>query len=201
MLSRKFRIAFLRLWGIPVIFLAVFVRPGWSTESTPAFCVEFAGYVLVLAGLAIRIWSILYIGGRKSDELITEGPYSLCRNPLYVGTFLVALGVGLCFENILMLVTILAAAVPVHLVIVPQEEANLARKFPLEFPEYQRRVRRFRPRLAGYHTSERVSVSVRSIWRVLIDTSAILMLPQLEDLLELLHDKGILPVLWYFPGR
>jgi protein-S-isoprenylcysteine O-methyltransferase Ste14 len=42
-------------------------------------------------GATLRLWSTLYIGGRKRVVLVSDGPYSLCRNPLYVGTFLIAL--------------------------------------------------------------------------------------------------------------
>ena len=67
---RKMRIALIRASFIPVVFLAVFVRPIWSTESTVAFCVECAGYLFLLVGLSVRMWSVLYIGGRKSHEQV-----------------------------------------------------------------------------------------------------------------------------------
>jgi len=81
---RKLRINLLRLAFIPVVFIAVFVRPSWSLESTMAFTMELGGYLFLLAGLVIRIWCTCYIGSRKSKELIGEGPYSICRNPLYI---------------------------------------------------------------------------------------------------------------------
>ena len=83
MTLRKLRINLLRLVFIPIIFIAVFVRPGWSLESVTGFVMELGGYIFLLGGLVIRIWCTFYIGNRKSKELITEGPYSICRNPLY----------------------------------------------------------------------------------------------------------------------
>ena len=200
MTVRKFRILFLRLCSLPLIFLAVFVRPVWPVGSRTGFAVELAGYLLMLVGLIIRIWSILYIGGRKSNQLVTDGPYSLCRHPLYVGTFLVAAGVGLAFENIPMLIAIVGIIAPIHLFVMHLEERHMSKRFPEDFAAYRQRVPWLCPRLRGYTSAEKISVSVRSIRRVLIDTVAVLLVPEVEDFLEVLHDQGILPVLWYFPS-
>jgi hypothetical protein len=164
-----------------------------------AFLVELAGYAFLMAGLMIRIWSTLYIGGRKSLQLVTEGPYSICRNPLYVGTFLLAIGAGLCFENLLMLMATFVVLVPIHGIVARMEERHLAEKFPQEYPSYARQVRRFWPRLGNYHSGQEIIVSVRSIRRVALDTLGVLLLPEIEDLLEVLHQHGVIPVLFHFP--
>jgi len=196
---RKKRIALVRAASVPVVFLAVFVRPAWSTESTVAFCVESAGYLFLLGGLAVRMWSILYIGGRKSHELVTDGPYSICRNPLYVGTFLLAIGAGLCFENLLMLAAVFLIIGPVHLLAARMEERHLLELFPDAYPAYARQVPRFRPKFRNYRSREKVTVRVRAIRRIAIDTVGVLLLPEIEDLLEVLHHHQIIPVLWHFP--
>jgi len=197
---RKTRVFLLRVSFLPILFVVLFVRPSWGRGSSIAFWMELSGYVFLLGGLAMRIWSILYIGGRKSHKLVTDGPYSLCRNPLYVGTFLLAVGVGLCFENVVMLALVPALIIPVHVLVVLQEERHLEALFPEPFAAYKREVPRFWPRLAGYHSPKELTVPVRSIGRVLIDTIGILLLPEAEDFLELLHVQGILPVLWHFPS-
>jgi protein-S-isoprenylcysteine O-methyltransferase Ste14 len=196
---RKKRIALVRLSAIPVIFLAVFVRPGWDVESVAAFWIELTGYLFLLSGLSVRIWSIFYIGGRKSHTLVTEGPYSLCRNPLYVGTFLLTIGVGLCFENILMLAAVILILVPIHLLTAKLEERHLLELFPEAYPEYAQRVPHFLPRFSNYHTAETITVNVRVIRRIAVDTVGVLLLPEIEDLLEILHQQHIIPTLMQFP--
>lgn len=199
MSARKLRVLALRLSSIPLILLAIFVRPPWTIGSSIAFSIEFAGYLFLLAGLAVRMWSILYIGGRKSHELVTEGPYSICRNPLYIGTFFLAIGAGLCFENLLMLAATVVIVLPTHAIAARLEEHHLASKFPKEYPPYTQTVPRFWPRFRSYHSRQTLTVSVRAIRRVTIDTMAVLLIPEIEDLLEVLHQRGILPVLWHFP--
>lgn len=196
---RKLRILLLRLVSIPLIFLAVFVRPRWPVGSGTAFFVEFAGYLFLLAGLIIRIWSIFYIGGRKSHQLVTEGPYSICRNPLYVGNIILVIGVGLCFESIPLLAAAFLVLIPVHIVATRLEERHLESKFPAEYPKYREKVPRFWPRLRNYQTQDTVAVSVRAIRRIAVDCAGVLILPEVEDLLEVLHQRGVIPVLWHFP--
>lgn len=200
MTLRKIRMLFLRLGSLPVILLAIFVRPDWKHEEEASFIIEFVGYLFLLFGLCIRVWSILYIGGRKSKSLTTDGPYSICRHPLYLGTFSIVIGAGLCFENIPMLLATLLIMVPIHLVVAKMEDAHLAELFPEKYPEYKKLVPGYFPKFSNYNSPETVEVSIRSIQRILTDTVAVLMIPEAEDLLELLYDKWhIPPILWNCP--
>ena len=143
MTLRKLRIPLLRLSLAPIVFVILFVRPAWSLESKVAFFIEFGGYVFLLAGLAVRIWCTFYIGGRKSNELITKGPFSICRNPLYIGTFLLSVGVSFCFENLLMLALVLLIIIPIHLAIVRMEETHLEKLFGEQYRKYKRKTPSF----------------------------------------------------------
>jgi protein-S-isoprenylcysteine O-methyltransferase Ste14 len=196
---RKLRIDLLRLTFVPIVFIAVFVRPSWSLESITAFTMELCGYFFLLVGLIIRIWCSLYIGSRKSKEIIAEGPYSICRNPLYIGSFSLAIGVGLCFENLIILILIPAIIIPVHIIVARMEEAHLESKFGEQYRMYKQKVPRFWPRFSNYYSRDMIEVNVRSIRRIAMDTVGVLLLPQIEDLLELLHEHGVIPVLLHFP--
>lgn len=201
MALRKMRINLLRLTFIPVIFLAVFARPSWLPNENvfTDFIMELGGYLFLLAGLMIRIWCIFYIGNRKSKELVTEGPYSICRNPLYVGTFLLAIGVGLSFASPFMVLSVLVIVVPVHVITARMEETNLGTLFGEEYRMYKRKVDRFWPNFSNYTSPETLSVNVHSIRRIFFDTTGVLLLPWIEDWLELLREQGIIPVLWHSP--
>ncbi len=196
---RKLRVHLLRLAFVPVIFAALFVRPTWSIDSTAAFAIELVGYLFLLGGLVIRIWCTFYIGNRKSKEIITEGPYSICRNPLYTGSFLLAFGVGFCFENLLMLILVPVIVIPVHIIVARIEENYLESKFGEQYRIYKQKVPGFWPRFSNYYSPDTIEVNVHSIRRIAMDTIGILLLPWIEDLLELLHEHGVIPVLWHFP--
>jgi len=188
----------IRLAFVPLILIAIFVRPSWQRGSSSEMASELLGYLILLIGLAIRIWSTMYIGQRKSKELITEGPFSICRNPLYVGSFLLVLGISLSLENYLLLLVALVITLPLHLLVVLAEEEHLLELFGRQYEDYKRKVPRFWFRISNFHTPEYISVSPRSIYRVTMESTMVLMIPVIEDLLEILHDKNILPVLWHF---
>jgi protein-S-isoprenylcysteine O-methyltransferase Ste14 len=143
LLSRKLRIGLLRAAFVPVVLCALFGWRSWQDASVTDFVVEWSGYVFLMAGIGIRLWSTMYIGGRKSKQLVTDGPYSLCRNPLYVGTVLLAVGASLCLENVLMLLVSLAIMIPVHAIVTVAEERHLEELFGDQFREYKRSVPRF----------------------------------------------------------
>ncbi|HAU36825.1 MAG TPA: hypothetical protein DCX07_03800 [Phycisphaerales bacterium] len=196
---RKMRIMLLRLAFLPIVLMGLFVWRSWSDESVTDYVVEWSGYLLLLAGLGIRIWSTLYIGSRKSKEIITDGPYSLCRNPLYLGTFAITIGASLCLENLAMLLAALLVMVPVHVGVILAEEKHLAGLFGQPYEEYLRRVPRFLVSLKNYRSPATVEVSTRAIRRVTIEAMGILLIPPIGDLIELLHARGILPALFQFP--
>ncbi len=62
-----------------------------------------AGCILLLAGLGIRLWAAGYIGTRgrtrvfRTDCRIINGPYQMLRHPLYIGNFLLVLGVTVLY--------------------------------------------------------------------------------------------------------
>lgn len=50
--------------------------------------VEHLGLIAIMICIFGRASCSLYIGGRKKQEIVSNGPYSLCRNPLYVFSFI-----------------------------------------------------------------------------------------------------------------
>ncbi len=58
----------------------------------------FIGFFLIIAGMFFRAWSSGYIN--KNTELATNGPFSLTRNPLYFGNFVLGGGIAIAGNNI-----------------------------------------------------------------------------------------------------
>ena len=181
---------------IPFVVLSAFVWRSWPDGSPIELTMEGVGYIMLMLGVAVRLWATLYIGGRKSRELITDGPYSMCRNPLYVGTMLLAIGASLCLENILLLAATLLIFVPVHAYAVVLEERRLAEAFGAEFVAYRQRVPRFLFSFRHYCSNKTVNVSADILLRCAFTLSFIVAIPLIEELVEMLHANGLLPVLW-----
>lgn len=115
------------------------------------------GFSVALIGQALRALTIglAYIirGGKKrqvyAENLVTEGLFSHCRNPLYVGNLLILAGVGLAANSLLFLAIGLPFFLFAYRAIVAAEENYLRGKFGQEFDDYCARVNRFLPNPAG----------------------------------------------------
>ncbi len=116
---------------------------------TPPYLFEI-GAVMVLLGIFIRAWASGIV--KKDEQLAVTGPYSLVRNPLYVGNFLI--GYGFCFIQgqfwSFALLTIYFGGI--YPFTIEKEEKKLARYFPESYEEYAREVPRLIPRLSPYRT-------------------------------------------------
>ncbi|MFV2065761.1 MAG: isoprenylcysteine carboxylmethyltransferase family protein, partial [Pirellulales bacterium] len=75
--------------------VVAFMTPPYAAEgSSLDFLADAMAWLIFVMGGTFRWWATLYIGNRKQCVLVTDGPYSLCRNPLYVGTFLIVLSIA-----------------------------------------------------------------------------------------------------------
>ncbi|MEP7146355.1 MAG: isoprenylcysteine carboxylmethyltransferase family protein [bacterium] len=112
------------------------------------------GYAIALCGEAIRIWSVSLAGsetrttsGVGGTYLVTQGPYSIVRNPLYVGNILIYTGIGIMSFALfpyLQVFAFLFFSFQYYCIILA-EENFLSTKFAGVFEEYKRTVNRFLP--------------------------------------------------------
>jgi len=103
------------------------------------------GTPFVLAGLLLRGVASGHL--RKNERLAITGPYAYTRNPLYLGSLIMAVGFALAARSIWIALLMAAAFALIYLPVIHAEESHLAEQFP-EFPEYARQVPRFIPRLS-----------------------------------------------------
>lgn len=128
--------------GIGVVLAS---RPSWSEGSLPHEALERAGILLILIAIVGRTWCSMYIGGRKLAALVTDGPYSMSRNPLYVFSSIAAFGVGAQLGSVVIATVCALVSLAIFWLVVSHEEQALAQRFPSEFQAYRARVPRFLP--------------------------------------------------------
>ncbi len=118
-----------------------FARPSWTWVA--------AGSVFIAAGLAVRAAASGRI--RKNRELTTTGPYAHTRNPLYLGSTLIAIGFVLAARNPWIVLAAGLMFVAVYLPVIRAEEQYLRSVFP-DYVQYATHVPRFFPRWTPYQT-------------------------------------------------
>lgn len=119
---------------VPCGFVLV-VAFGWL--SHPTFESLAAGLPVSLAGLALRAWATGHL--EKNMRLTRSGPYSFVRNPLYLGTLLVAAGFVIASRRWVLAALFATVFLLVYLPVIELEEQHLRNLFP-EFREYANRV-------------------------------------------------------------
>jgi protein-S-isoprenylcysteine O-methyltransferase Ste14 len=123
------------------VFAAVFLwlaRPSWRTM--------LASLVLVVPGLWLRAYASGYV--KKNAELTTTGPYAHTRNPLYLGSMLIAFGFAAAAWRWEILLALTALFAAIYIPTILSEEEYLRGHFPA-FDAYARQVPRLLPRLTG----------------------------------------------------
>lgn len=155
----------------------VFVHPrGFGTAWMEA--VKLTGLFLVFAGVLGRILCTLYIGGRKNRELCQTGVYAMCRNPLYLFSFLGLTGICLATENLTLTLVAASLFLILYRAVIVSEEQNLMQLFPEDFPTYQKSVPRFWPRGFPLRDSQILQVNtgifIRSVTEVLWFLAAVI---------------------------
>ncbi len=126
---------------VPSGFLIVVVFAWFSRASPQSMAI---GIPLSLLGLALRAWAAGCLA--KNQQLATGGPYAYTRNPLYIGTLLVAAGLAVASRSIGLAALFTAVFLLVYLPVIQNEEQHLRKIFP-EYAEYAERVPALVPHL------------------------------------------------------
>jgi hypothetical protein len=114
--------------------------------------------LLVLPGLWLRGYASGYV--QKNAELTTTGPYAYTRNPLYLGSILIAFGFALALASWIVALALVLLFAIIYIPVISSEERFLRATFD-GFNEYCQRVPRLLPRLTSAAvSSDRGSFSI-----------------------------------------
>ena len=140
-----------RLFVIFIAFSGTFAAIGASylPGGTRREGLVLVADLLATAGLAYSVWGLAYLRRSfsiipEARRLVTGGPYSLSRHPVYLGEVATAIGVNLATAGLLSALAI-TYFIACELMRIRWEERILARAFPTEYPEYARSVPRYLP--------------------------------------------------------
>lgn len=112
--------------------------------ATPTWRTMLESLLLVVPGLWLRAYAAGYV--KKNAELTTTGPYAHTRNPLYLGSMLIAFGFAGAAGSWIIALALAVLFAVIYGPTIKSEEAYLSRNFP-GFEAYARRVPRLLPRL------------------------------------------------------
>lgn len=148
-------------------FLFIFLYLALFIPSAPLFKPAYQLYALIIGlfvtisgqlirGVTIALAYIVRGGKDKkvhADDLVTEGIFKHCRNPLYVGNILMLVGVGILINSLLFTAVFIPLFLFIYQAIVLAEENFLRNKFGEQFNVYCKNVSRWLINLNGITTT------------------------------------------------
>lgn len=197
------RIQRIRKWAIglsllAVVVLAMFSATWWGDGPTHEM-VELIGLGAIVLSVVGRAWCSLYIGGRKKAEVVSTGPYSLSRNPLYVFSYAGAFGVGAQTGSMTIACLFVLIAVVVFHFTIAKEEAWLTAEFGDAYRSYMLRTPRCGPDFSKWRDDEDLSIKPRFFLTTIRDGLVFLLAIPIFESVDMAQAAGWLPVLLRLP--
>jgi len=124
------------------------IWPAAVIPDLPQYVVGFAFIALGVALLTLCVRRFRAAGTnvethKPSNLVVTEGPYRISRNPIYLALTLIYAGIGVAGDLPWVLALLLPLVALMHYGVIVREEAYLEQKFGAEYQRYKERVRRW----------------------------------------------------------
>jgi len=154
-----YRIILSRIAAVIALFFLVSTQSYWEGRSIAVTSsLFFIGIVFVGIASLGRMWCSLYIAGYKDNRLVKEGPYSLCRNPLYFFSMIGVVGIGCATETFSFPIFFIVLFSLYYPFVIRSEERRLKKLFGIEFEEYAKRIPPFFPKFSAFFEPEKYLV-------------------------------------------
>ena len=109
-------------------------RPDWLSLAL--------GAAVAATGVFLRAMASGHV--KKNEQLATTGPYAYCRNPLYLGSIIIAIGFAIAARDLWVAIGIVGLFIVIYVPVMRSEEDFLRQQFA-EYESYARRVPRLIP--------------------------------------------------------
>lgn len=107
--------------------------------------VDLIGFLIIIKGLVIRIIARDWKSTHIHEGLVTSGPYAIARNPMYIGSYFLGLGLFVIIGNLYFGLAFTAIYAVVHIFIAKGEERFLTKEFSSLYDDYKSKVPAFIP--------------------------------------------------------
>lgn len=180
------------LIGLFLLVVVIFSRSQFADETVAHELMDLGGYVLVTICAIGRVYTSAFLGGYKNQNLMTYGPFSVVRNPLYFFSLLGFLGISLMSTHIsVILVTVVGFGL-IYSGLIQREERFLLEKFGDEYRSYMQRVPRILPNPRLYFCPEEIPMRPSYLNKAALDAVWWFVALPFMELLEYLAEMGYL---------
>ena len=195
----RYRLLLSKILLLAFIVTLVVFDHGAIANIAISTSLDVIGFALVLIGGFGRIWASLYIEGNKIGKIISKGPYSIMRNPLYVFSLILLAGYCLAIQSIIVASVSIVLFALIYLPTIYNEEKRLLSAHNQSYENYYQKTPRFLPKFSIYEESDsgsEISVNIRNIKNVLVEIAGFIFFFGIIKLLDLLHYIELIPTLY-----
>jgi protein-S-isoprenylcysteine O-methyltransferase Ste14 len=192
--SQKYRIRVSIFFALVGLVLIAISESYWREKVPLVGGLMFTlGLVLASIGGVGRIWCSVYVAGYKNKVLITEGPYSLTRNPLYFFSMIGAIGIGLATRTVTVPLVI-GLVFGIYYPLVLKGESKILRSIHGQaYDDYCSRVPGFFPRFRNLIEPKTYTVRPKVIRRHMSSAIWFVWLVAIVEIFAYFRMEGVIP--------
>ena len=188
----KSRILVSKVLGVGVLLCVFFTYSVIKPEGTLHEVLDFLGMAMVSICALGRLYTTAYLGGSKNVRLITNGPFSIVRNPLYVFSLIGFTGVALMVNHIAVIVIVPLAFVLLYQRLIAREEKFLKEQFGQSYEAYCNSVPRLLPNFSLWEDKKDITVNTRLLLNGAKDAIWWFAAFPLVEFIEFIQDQGLI---------
>ena len=189
------------LWQkVLAIFLFVWIIFTDSKLHVLQSIFGIVGIFLLFLGIVGRMYATLYIGGMKNEgndghSFINDGAYSICRNPLYLFSFIAFVGLLFIKGQILLIIFGIMGYLIIYRITILNEEVFLSNKFGDRYREFLKTTPRFFPKFSLFKYSDKVEFRPLFLHKEFRRAFVWLFIALFIYLISVLQDYGVIKII------
>lgn len=187
-----------RMALIASLVIVFFSRQYWPEETLYHEIFEILGVTMIALCAIGRVYSTAFLGGLKNDVLVTQGVYSVVRNPLYFFSLIGITGIALLSNHISIMIGLPLFFAILYARLIKREQAYLHEKFGDLYLDYKQNTCSMVPNFSNYNAPETVKMHPRFLTKSVLDAVWWLAAFPVIELAEYLQIHKIIPV--FFTG-
>ncbi|MDR2008050.1 MAG: isoprenylcysteine carboxylmethyltransferase family protein [Alphaproteobacteria bacterium] len=193
----KYRLIISRIAGVFLALFVIFSQPIIQQGERYDFLYNsmlVVGLCLVLICILGRTFASLFMSDKRGQAIVSEGIYSITRNPLYFFSFLGILGIGLIYSSLIILALLIVFFSFYYYNVISNEEAFLSKKFGQEYTDYLNSgVPRFFPKMKLWESQDYVEASYKVVLKTIVDASSFFFIAIIVIVMLNLQEMGVIP--------
>lgn len=173
-------------WIITVVAVAIIflTKPLFPVLAPGHELLDTLGLLLIIICAFGRVYASAFLGGFKNNALITYGPFSVVRNPLYFFSLMGVLGISIVSMHPLVVVFAFPAFVVLYHFLIRREEKFLLENFGNAYADYMKRVPRLIPNPALYNCPDTVEMKPKFLNNAIMDAVWWILAYQVIEVIE-----------------